>query len=299
MGLFQTHGRNIRSGHGRIKLLNNMSLSIYTSLYNAQKMSFDWKGALQNWISFLDRSGEIVIIVNTSEDDTLSAVREFAKTAVLLPSQVLLKVIEASISYSDPAFDGKLKALALSHCTQPFAMLLDIDELLVPGQKKLWLNLARELEMNRSFDAFLVPVVDLIGDEQHFRSIGSKFYIHRNDPNITRGVHKQAYREDGSFDKTKSDSTEAIYVDTQEVVRSKSILVTGLPPFLIIGYLEGGEVPFVIHTGWVNMEQRLKQAAFWRKIWDIRDGGHSKEPELTLADLEKIPRYKHNLPPWK
>jgi hypothetical protein len=68
---------------------------------------------------------------------------------------------------------------------------------------------------------------------------------------------------------------------------------------MTLGNLENGNVPFVVHLGWLNKEKRLKQSAFWRSIWDLRDGGHSQEPELTAEAFDKIPKFKHNLPPWK
>lgn len=275
-----------------------MSLSIYGTGYNLQKMGFSWKETLQNWLDFLHHSGEIVIAVNTSEDDTVNLIRQYVASTLQSHSQISVKVIDAEIPYTDPEFDGKLKALALSHCTQPYAMLLDFDELLVPSQRALWVGLARDMEMDYSFDSYLVPVVDIFGDEQHYKGIGTKFYIHRNTSNITRGVHKQAYREDGSIDKTKSDTTEAIYKDSREIIRAKQLVMMDLPQYITVGCLESGVTPFVVHLGWLNLEQRVKQSAFWRPHWDNRDK-HSQEPETTLVDLEKIPRYHHNLPPWK
>ena len=276
-----------------------MSLSIYSCFYNVEAMGFDWRGALQNWYTFLQPAGQIVIAVNTSTDNTAQLVRDYAKQIADPRSQVQIDVIDISIPYDDPEFDGKGKAAALKHCTQSFAILLDCDERVVPSQRPLWMQLAHDLERNYSFDAFLVPVVDLIEDEYHYKSLGSKWYLHRNTPKITRGVHKQGYREDGSIDKTKSDTCEAIYVDSRELVRAQPLLLPGLPNFITISQLEGRDVPFVFHLGWLQAEQRLKQAEFWRPHWDTRDGGHSKEPALTLEDFNKLPHIRHNLSPWK
>ena len=261
-------------------------------------MGFSWKDTISNWISFLDSIGEIVIAVNTSTDGTAGLIRDHAKASVPAYSRVVVKVVEVDVPYSDPEFDGKLKAIALKHCTQPYAILLDMDEVVLPTQRILWQDMARELEYNRKNDALLVPVVDLIGDERSYKSIGSKWYIHRNIPNITRGVHRHARRDDGSIDKTKSDTCELIYADSLDLVRAGQVIMESLPAFLKIGYLESGAVPFVYHLGWLNFEQRLRQAAFWRPVWDNRDK-ISSEPELKLTDLEKIPKYKHNLPTWK
>ncbi len=143
-------------------------------------------------------------------------------------------------------------------------------------------------------------MVDLLGDERHYKApIGSKVYLHRNLPHITRGVVKWAYREDGSIDKTKSDTCDCIHKETRELIRAAPLLMPGLPDFITLGQLENGTVPFVFHHGWLDRQQRLKQSAFWAPIWDQRDGGHSIEPALTEDTLDKLPRFKHNLPSWK
>lgn len=276
-------------------------ISIYTSGYNLISMGFSWKDTFTHWLAFLNGGGQIVVAVNTSTDDTANKVREFFAQyqAENPPCSTKIKVVDAAIDYTDREFDGKLKAFALSHCTEPYAILLDCDEIIPPNQRGLWVGMARELERRRNLDALLVPVVDLIGDEQHFKSIASKWYIHRNTPNITRGVVGFARRADGTFDTSKSDSCEAIYKDSGELVRAAPILMPELPDFLKIATLESGETPYVIHLGYLNLEQRLKQTEFWRPHWENREGKAGSQPKTTLADLEKIKRYRHNLPDWR
>jgi hypothetical protein len=276
-------------------------ISIYTSAYNLISMGFSWKDTFTHWLAFLKNSGQIVVAVNTSTDDTAAKVRAFFDQYVAEHPWCVTKinVVEAEIPYTDREFDGKLKALALSHCTEPYAILLDCDEIIPPHQRNLWMGMVRELENRRNIDALLVPVIDLIGDEQHFKSIGSKWYLHRNTPNITRGVVGFARREDGTFDTSKSDSCEAIYKDSGELVRAGPILTPSLPDFLKLTNLESGETPYVIHLGWINLEQRLKQTEFWKPHWENREGKPDSQPKTTLADLEKIRRLRHGLADWR
>lgn len=276
-------------------------ITIYTQLFNAEKMRFKWREAIRNWFEFLDGIGEICIAINTSEDNTPELVRAWCEqlSSETPHSQTKFKVIDIQIPYTDPAFDGLGKAAALSHATQPFAILLDIDEFVIPSQRKLWMKLAGELQKRRDFDSFLIPVVDLIQDEQHFKSIGSKFYLHRTSPNITRGVFKGGYREDGSININSSDSTELIYADTQELVRAQFLIMPQMPDFIKIGTLESGETPYVLHYGWIDAEQRVRQSDFWRPVWENRDQKPGSQPKTTLADLEKIKRFRHNLPDWR
>ncbi len=274
-------------------------LSIYTAFYNVNVMKFDWKATLQNWLEFLHPGDQISIAINTSTDDSSKAVRDWAaqwKNENPL-SRVSIDIVDTEIPYENPLFDGLIKAAALEKCTQPFAILLDCDEVVVPDQYSKWAQLAQDLERKSSYDAFLIPVIDLIGDREHYKSVGSKFYLHKNLPHITRGVVRAADREDGSIDTSVSDSTELIYRESRQLVKSGAIMAP-LPAFMMLSQLESGEIPMVYHLGWLNTEQRLRQSAFWRPVWDARRGGRDPEPEMTLEKLLAIPRFRHRLPYW-
>ena len=277
--------------------------SIHTSIFNVIKAKFDWKGAFENWLSFLSGRGQLVIAINKSDDGTPEAVRQWVKEwkSRHVTNTVSIDVLDIDIPYTQPDFDGKGKAAALAACKERFCILLDIDERLVVSQRRVWATLAQELEKSR-WEGFLIPSIDVFRDEQHYRcdsgNLRGKWYLHKNLPHLTRGVVKWAWREDGSFDKTKSDSCELCVKETYELAKTAPIIPLELPHYLIMGQLENGEVPFVYHIAALDLEQRVRQSAFWRPIWDLRDQ-HSKEPELTLADLDKIKAIKHRLPSWK
>lgn len=277
-----------------------MSLSIYTSFYNVVKMTYSWKECLTNWLAFLNGSGQIVIAVNTSEDDTSKVVREWVKSfKVSHPTNhTSIDVIDAEIPYTDPEFDGKLKALALSHCKEPFCILLDCDERILPTQRLQWMKLAQELEKNPQIDAMFIPVVDLFRDESSFKSVGQKWYIHKNRPFLTRGVVNFARKPDGTIDHTKSDTCELIYKESGDLARTASIMMPNLPDFLKMGQLDSGHVPFVVHLGWLDKEQRIKQSKFWQPVWSARAGQEVKT-ESTIEELDKIKAMRHILPSWR
>lgn len=275
------------------------TFSIVSSWFNVEKMKFDWRGALENWMTFLRGTGEIVIAVNTSEDNSPNLIREWFKNFKMDNPTNFTKfeVIDIEIPYTDPAFDGKGKAAATAKATERFVILLDCDERLVPGSRDAWLRMAIELEVSK-YDGFLVPVIDVIEDEKKYKSIGTKWYIHKNLPYITRGVVKWAYREDGTIDKTKSDTCEAINKETGQLISAAPIIMMELPDWMKVAQMESGEVPFVYHLGFLDLEQRLRQSEFWRPVWDLRDGT-AKEPETTLEKLQAMDRARHNLPTWK
>jgi hypothetical protein len=116
-------------------------LTIATTCYNVIKMNFDWESTLQNWIDFLENSGEIVIVVNKSEDDSLGAITRFIDQ-VKVNSVVKFKIINENISYDDPEFDGKLKNIAYKKSTQPYIIQLDMDEVLPLSSKNNWIKFA-------------------------------------------------------------------------------------------------------------------------------------------------------------
>lgn len=266
-------------------------------------MKFAWRDALTNWINFLGQTGEISIAVNKSEDDTADLVRKFfEKYKTENPRNgINFIVTDLDIPYTDPEFDGKIKAAALEKCTQPYCILLDCDERVVPSNRPAWKSAAKILETNYNIEAILIPVLDLIGDENHYKSeycLGGKWYLHRNRPNITRGVVRNAYRDDGSIDITKSDTCELIYKESKSLVPFAPIIIMSLPHFITVGQIQGGEVPFVYHLGWLDKEQRLRQTQFWKPVWENRNNGKIDE-EWTLEKLESIKKYYHVLPSWK
>ncbi len=280
-----------------------MSLSIYSSWFNVQCMKFAWREALTNWLTFLHGRGQVVIAINTSEDDSPKLVRDWVLNWQLTNpgNGTRIDIVDIAIPYTDPAFDGKGKAAALAKCTEPFAILLDCDERVVPYQFKDWVALSRELERS-NYEAFMVPVVDLIGDERHYKAgdqIGTKWYLHRNHPYLTRGVVGFARNADGvTWDTSKSDSCELIAADSGRLAVAAPIMGP-FPRQLAISMLESGGIPFVIHLGYLDLEQRLRQSAFWAPVWTARRGGKDPEVAATLEGLQAISRYRHNLPSWK
>lgn len=270
-----------------------MKLSIYSSWFNVEKMRFAWRETLSNWVEFLQNYGEIVIAVNKSEDNSSDLIRSYV-AQLTNTSRVEILVIDIDIPYTNPEFDGMGKAAALDACTGDYCILLDCDERLPRGQKKAWQEAATTLQQNAYLDALMIPVVDLIGDERHYKSIGTKWYLHVNSKLLTRGVFSGGYRPDGTIDVTKSDTCELIYKESKELARAAGLLAP-LPHYLLAGYLESGQTPYVLHYGWLDKEQRLRQSEFWRPVWANRNGTEV-QTESTLAELDKIPKFRHNLP---
>ncbi len=271
--------------------------SIYTSAYNLNKMSFDWKPILDNWASFLNGYGEIVIAVNTSEDDTYGTLLNHAWDIKNRGSAVEWKIFKTEIPYSDPLFDGKIKDEALKKCTSRYCILLDMDEVVPLWTRNAWMSAAAQIEQTAGAEAALIPSIDLFHNENNYRSLGGKWYLHLNQPHIGRGAVGFARRGDGTIDINKSDSTELINRDSLDLIRYVTVIDPRLSDHLKLEYIKSGHIPLVVHLGWLNKEQRVRQSAFWTPVWNAREG-KNVERAKTMAELESIEYRSHGLNHW-
>jgi len=266
--------------------------SIYCALYNANAMGFPWHETLDNWTRFLNGEGQISIAVNTSTDDTLAAVTEYTRELAAKPGNGVEYTITATdIPLSNPLFDGMIKNEALRKCNREYCTLLDIDEVLPLSNRAQW-ETAKQTLNQWGYDALFVNVIDLFHDEHHYRSLGKKWYLHRNKPFIKRGRVAFAARPDGTTDIQRSDTCELIDTYGGFLIPTAS-LVDSEP----LGHSPNPAYPYVVHLGWLYREQRLRQSAFWAPVWSARDGTKVEKP-LTNEDLDKIPYHPHNLKHW-
>jgi glycosyltransferase involved in cell wall biosynthesis len=267
--------------------------SICSVMYNVIKMDFAWQESIQNWVNFLDENGEIVIVVNKSEDDSLGAITREADK-IKINSLVKFKIIPAEISYEDALFDGILKNIAYKNASMDFVIALDADERLLISSKKYWVQAAFDLSQKQE-DALFVPVVNLFKNEDCYSDIAFKFYLVKNKPYIHRGVVNYAKKENGKIDITKSDSTEWL-LENDNLIRASYILNPALPDFLKIRSLDSN--PFVYHLGYKDLEYRKKINFFWKPVWESRAGHEVNDIKLTDEDFSKVPYFQHNLPHW-
>lgn len=272
-------------------------LTIAAAAYNVISMGFSWKQNIRNWINFLDGSGEIVIAVNTSKDDTLKELREFfAAERLTLPawSSLVFNVIETNFPYDDPEFDGKIKNAAFKAATMPVVLALDLDEILPLKNKHAWDDARRSLIYTYDFDGFIIPSVDLCKSWETCKSVGQKFYLVKSRPNISRGVPKFARKEDGSIDITKSDTTEFI-LENGELAKFGSLINPNYAEAQRLGEIQSGRIPFVLHLGWLDREQRMRQSKFWKPVWENRAKSEVKDVIDTPEMFDSIEVKSHGL----
>lgn len=242
------------------------SISIYTTAYNLKADLFDYRKSLIRFFEFAD---EVVVATNSIDD---YAILESLK----IP---FLKIVLAEIPFTDYAFDGKLKNAALQSCTSDFCILLDLDEYIPRYQNLLWKQLctfARETKIK----AFLIPVIDLFKDHDHYKSIGYKWYLHQRE-GCFRGVVNFAKQENGKIDTSKSDTTELID-ENGELIPATYLVNPGLSAESQLEIMSANPI-FVVHEGWLNKDNREKQNSFWKPHWENRSG-----KELIDKPLEEI-----------
>lgn len=253
-----------------------MRLSSYHSAFNLIKNNFNYTAAIDNYCNFFD---EVVIAVNTSEDDTLESLNN------LKHKYSNLFIYSCDFPYDDYAFDGKIKNFALQKCTGDFFTLLDLDEFIPLNQKSLWRECAKILELNDLIDCLLIASINLCKDIYHYKDISRKFYLHKKG--LHRGIWNGAKKKNGKIDISKSDTCEILMPDGN--------LARCYPVTNKIEDLQTGRYPFVFHDWGTNLNQRIKQNQIWRGVWENRAGEVLKDEILTQETFEKIEVFEHNL----
>lgn len=253
-----------------------MKLSIYTSAFNVNKMGFDWMGALTNFMTIAD---EVVVMVNTSEDDSYQSMLRFSQEFRGL------FIYQSDFDYGDPEFDGKIKNEALKMTTGDIKVSLDLDERIPVYQREMWRGLAENLLETKHVAAVMIPSINLCGDIYHYKDIGYKWYMHKGG--LKRGVVKFARQENGKIDITKSDTCELVTEDGDLV-----------PSYYFpqdINALRSDKIPYVFHYWGVSLEQRLRQNAFWKPVWENRAGREVDDVMTESHQIDGLTVYPHNL----
>ncbi len=286
MGLSLILGKKIHS-----TVSNDNMFSIYTSAFNITSLKFDYQLSLKNFSNFVGEEGEVIIAVpEIPGDDTFEILCDWIFESEL--SNVF--VFPCDVDRNDPAFDGKVKDFALQQCCNKVLIQMDLDEIIPLGQKPLWENYAWHLLNSNGLDCFMVPSIDLWGDEHSIRwdaekKAGFKWRMHKDG--LKRGVVDFAKRGDGTHDITKSDSCELL-TEQNELVNSFYIVnnTTNLEEFLssIINNI------YTLHLGYIDFDSRvLRNKRFWKEQWKIENGSDVYVPE-TVKELEKT-TFRHNL----
>ena len=263
-------------------------ISIYTSLYNLSNNLFNWQEALENFSSLADE-----VSIGTSAwclDDTVEILKEYKKT------NPKIKVVVTDFDFDNYAFDGLIKNAALGECTEPFCMLLDADERVRTKDREKFHKLCGILKESPS-DAIFIPVIDLFNTERQYKSVGQKWYLSKNNPNIGRGIVNFAKLDNGKINHTASDTCELIYRHDNSLVKSEYLVHPGFIEDVKIEMIKRLNCPVIYHLGWLDKQKRIGQSSFWESVWSNR-AGFKVDVIKTEEELNKIPYWEHGLPLW-
>tara|TARA_Y100001937_G_scaffold39911_1_gene56634 strand:- start:171 stop:974 length:804 start_codon:yes stop_codon:yes gene_type:complete len=265
--------------------------SIYSSAFNLVKNNFDYKEAIDNFCNFAE---EVVIAVNTSEDNTLETLQELSS------EYDNLKIISTDLSYEDPLVDGKIKNEALQATTQEFKIGLDMDERIPSYAKYWWVNLASNLRFSNT-NGYLIPSINLWGDKESIRwdnkeNVKFKWYLHKGG--FYRGTHKQAIKEDGHVDIEKSDTCDLI--DSEgNLVQCEHYFdsaVDNLEKYR--EFLKSNPV-YVFHMGCLDFDKKVElNKNFWKKHWETEAGREVANVVTDKKEFQKFQTQKHGLELW-
>jgi hypothetical protein len=260
-------------------------ISVYTTAFNIEKNKFDINSTIENFSQLAD---EICIAtIPDNEDNTQDILQNIVNNNSRV--KVFMSYDTNSTTF---AKDGKLKNIALQNCSNNICVQLDGDERI--NNPNIWKNFIKaNKEMILDGCAFMIPVINLYKDKNHYRDIGAKWYIHRKK-GMYRGIVNFARRSDGKFDKDKSDGCELI----DELGNlSKSINITYHPDFKDkspIEILKTSQIPFVIHYGYQDLSRRGEiNKNFWQNEWSDYSG---KDVILNTQESDfKDEYFKHGL----
>lgn len=264
--------------------------NIYTSLYNLDNGFIDWKKAIDNFVDFAD---EVVVATLPQDVKVLS---DFLSPGWTSVPREKVKIVEVDISLDSIDFDGKLKNAALKACTKDFCILLDGDERINIKDKPQLENISKYLN-DKNVDACFLPVIDLYNSEKEYKSLGQKWYLHKNKSHISRGVVNFACKTNGKIDTNKSDTCELIY-DNGDLVYSYYLINPSLSNSEKLKAIKDFNYPVIYHLGWLDKEKRLKSNDFWQPVWNNRAGQEVKNIIHSKEKLDKIDYFPHGLRLW-
>jgi len=253
-------------------------LSIFTPLFNV--ISHDirgWQKSLTNSAIFGD---ELVVAINTSTDNTIEEVEK-----VLAPYKNC-KIIHTSFPKAAP-MDGQIKNAAQQACSHEFQMLVDGDEYIQKWMRPILDNYLFQFKFSPA-RCLAIPSVDLFRDEGHYKACNLKGNITKKG--VYRGISNQARNPDGTANTQISDGTEVIDEN------GDMVFSIGMPNNM--QDLEAGNVPYLIHEGYLHLDSRLNRgAAFWNEHW-LTTGGGRKPAHVLHDSLDSFDHYEykpHNL----
>jgi len=270
-------------------------ISIYTSAFNVIKNQFDYIGAIDNFTKIAD---ETVVAINTSQDLSYNAFEKLFEANDEArqkdPTIGHIKILKTNFSYKDPDLDGKVKNAALQHCKHDICLGIDLDERININQKSIFETYAKHLKNESPYGCTMLPVINLYGDLKHYTDINNKWYLHKRE-GVFRGTFAGAKNKDGTHDISKSDSC--------ELINKNGCLIPSWSPLsgieneeIKLRILQEDDVPFIVHLGYLNLNQRAtRNKNFWKNHWQVECGREVEDIPTSIENFKPQNIKLHNI----
>lgn len=263
-----------------------MKISLYSTMWNVNRMKLDYKGALDNWATFAD---EISIAIGTSTDDTFNSVSTYA-----IEQNYPVRLTPTTFDFEkDPYAYGKTENAAVQNCTGDLLIQQNADERMLVTREKLQ-ELGRVLRSRFDISAFWVPTIDLYGSKECYLNIGRKWYIHRDG--LFRGPAKVGIKPDGRPDYNKTSTDELL--DIMGNLVPTVALLDDLSIESVRAYVATGG-PISFHLGYLDFKERLDRSIWWKQFWERATNGDKNTHPTTVEEMAAKETKEHGLPLWK
>lgn len=113
-------------------------------------------------------------------------------------------------------------------------------------------------------------------------------------PGLSRGPVPWGIKQDGYPDYHKT-STDELLLNGQ--LAKSFILIDDLSIEGIQTYVSQG-MPISYHLGYVNLNDRVERAKWWKGFWENATNGDKNSHSTDIKDLLIKETKKHNLPLW-
>lgn len=260
-----------------------MKISGYTTTRNSIEMNYPFRECILSMLDFCDE----VIVADSSDsnDGTLEALEE------MMDVYPKLEIVHVDVDYSVPNYgvwDGKMKAIARSHCTGDYLWQMDCDEVVQQNMRGTLESLIEKtMEKSEQVVLMALPVVEYWGSIGKVRVDVNpwKWRLSKNDPMITHGipVHLRKYENDLLYAKHGTDGCDYIHAETGEVIPCGHFMTqdiellrrtaANLDSVALNAYQEWfneavSKLPTVYHFSWWSVAEKIRKFQHtWNKQW--------------------------------
>jgi glycosyltransferase involved in cell wall biosynthesis len=275
------------------KIKNSMNykptISGYTTTRNCIEQDYPFEECIQSMLQLCD---EVCVVDGESTDGTWEKLLELKEK----DNRIQVKQVHRNWDHPRFAvFDGAQKAVAKDMCTKEYCLQLDVDQVIHEDDIEKFTNLLRNFP--KQVSGIALPTVEPWGNKGKIRCDIHcwKWYLYKNDSNITHGIEldARAYDENGDLYAKWGDGCEPIYKDSGQSVNFitfyteeiDNLRKQAMSDSRALAKYEAWydsaikSLPSIYHFSWFNLERKIKTYKnYWTRHWNSL---HNKKVEDT------------------